>query len=239
LTKDGSRPTADVLDNPAWSALTTHQAHLAVGGDLAKRYPSHITPIAAIGRRDLTSVEELARLIPDGDWLSLPATLDQVAGLLPADVKVTLQKTLVQMVNEHHVEAPEPGLELTVLSKADIPEMMALTELTHPGPFRTDTYTLGTYLGIRIDGRLGAMAGQRMHLPGYREISAVCTHPDLQGRGYARMLVSQLVADIHDEGLTPFLHLEETNQRAQAIYAGLGFVERRRLPLLVIERAGP
>jgi predicted GNAT family acetyltransferase len=83
------------------------------------------------------------------------------------------------------------------------------------------------------------MAGQRMHLPGYREISAVCTHPDFQGRGYARTLVSRLVAAIREEGLTPFLHFEESNQRAQAVYAGLGFVERRRLPLLVIERAGP
>ncbi len=237
MTKDASRPAGD-LDNPAWSALTTHQSHLAVGSDLAKRYPSHIAPIAAIGRRDVTSVEDLVRLLPDGDWLSLPATFDQVAELLPADVKVTIQKKLVQMVNERHVEAPDPGLELSILSNADIPEMMALTELTHPGPFRPDTYTLGIYLGVRISGRLGAMAGQRMHLPGYREISAVCTHPDFQGRGYARTLVSRLVAVIREEGLIPFLHFEESNQRAQAVYAGLGFVERKRLPLLVIERRG-
>jgi predicted GNAT family acetyltransferase len=142
----------------------------------------------------------------------------------------------VQMVCDTRVEVPARGAELCVLSEADIPEMLALTALTHPGPFRSHTYTLGTYLGIRVDSRLAAMAGQRMHLPGYREISAVCTHPDFQGRGYARTVVSRLVAETFERGLVPFLHVEEANERAQALYNALGFVERARLPLLVIER---
>jgi predicted GNAT family acetyltransferase len=140
------------------------------------------------------------------------------------------------MVCETRVDVPAGGVEAFVLSEADVPEMVALTALTHPGPFRSQTYTLGTYLGVRVGGRLAAMAGQRMHVPGYREISAVCTHPDFQGRGYARMLVSRLVAETFDRGLVPFLHVEEANERAQALYVGLGFVERARLPLLVIER---
>ena len=80
------------------------------------------------------------------------------------------------------------------------------------------------------------MAGERMHLAGYREISAVCTHPEFEGRGYARALVSRLIAAILDEGLTPFLHVEEANLRARSVYRKLGFAERSRLPLLVLER---
>jgi predicted GNAT family acetyltransferase len=137
---------------------------------------------------------------------------------------------------QRRAKGPEPRYEVSELSEANIPEMLALTSLTHPGPFRPHTYTLGTYLGIHVNGRLIAMAGQRMHLPGHREISAVCTHPEFTGRGLARMLVSRLVDAVFDEGLTPFLHVEESNVRAQAVYTSLGFAERRRLPVLVAER---
>jgi predicted GNAT family acetyltransferase len=225
-----------VLDNPAWSALTTLQAHLAQGGGLARRYPEHVAPIAALGAEDHAAIEELADLVPEGDRISLPATLEGIAPRLPRQFTITLEKTLVQMVCETRVDVPARGVELCALSEADIPEMLALTALTRPGPFRSHTYTLGTYLGIRVDGRLAAMGGQRMHLPGYREISAVCTHPEFQGRGYARMLVSRLVAETFERGFVPFLHVEDGNQRAQAVYRDLGFVERTRLPLLVIER---
>ena len=174
-------------------------------------------------------------LVPEGDSVSLPATLESVVPLLPPQLAVTLEKRLVQMVCDTRVDRPAAGVELLALSEADIPDMLALTALTHPGPFRPQTYTLGTYLGIRIDGRLAAMGGQRMHLPGYREISAICTHPDFQGRGYARAVVGRLVAETFDRGLIPFLHVEEGNQRAQGVYRDFGFVERTRLPLLVVE----
>jgi predicted GNAT family acetyltransferase len=174
--------------------------------------------------------------VPPGDWISLPGTLDGIAAKLARPLTVTLETNLVQMLCETRVDVPATGAEPRVLSEADIPEMLALTALTHPGPFRSQTYTLGMYLGIRVGGRLAAMGGQRMHVPGHREISAVCTHPDFQGRGYARTLVSRLVAETFDRGLVPFLHVEESNARAQAVYKGLGFVERARLPLLVIER---
>ena len=225
------------LDNPAWSALTTLQAHLAVGGRLAKRYPPDIAPIAGIGQGDHRGIDELCTLLPNGDVLSLPATLEELGPLMPASVKITIQKRLVQMVSVQPVETTPTSVNVSILSEADVPEMLSLTELTHPGPFRPRTYTMGTYLGIRLGGRLVAMAGQRMHLPGWREISAVCTHPTVQGRGYARVLITRVAAAIRDEGLTPFLHVEETNRRAQEVYASLGFAERKRLPLLVIERA--
>jgi predicted GNAT family acetyltransferase len=227
-----------VLDNPAWWALTTHQAHLALGGDLARRYPPHLAPIAALGRRDRAALDELATLVPEGDSVSLPATLDSVVPLLPPQLSATLERRLVQMVCEKRVDVPAAGIELFALSEADIPDMLALTTLTHPGPFRSQTYTLGTYLGIRIDGQLAAMGGQRMHVPGYRELSAICTHPDFQGRGYARAIVARLVAETFDRRLIPFLHVEEGNHRAQGVYRDFGFVERARLPLIVVERRG-
>ena len=87
--------------------------------------------------------------------------------------------------------------------------MVALAALTHPGPFRSHTYRFGTYWGIRVKGVLAAMGGQRMHLPGYRELSAICTHPDFRARGYARAIVARLMTTTFDEGLTPFLHVEE------------------------------
>jgi predicted GNAT family acetyltransferase len=152
----------------------------------------------------------------------------------PLTVRFT--STLVQMVCARPiVTPPDPGL--SVLSAADVTEMLALTALTNPGPFRPETYTLGTYLGIRVGGRLAAMGGQRMYLPGYREVSAICTHPDFRGRGYARAIVAQLVAAIFDEGLTPFLHVQEENRAAQVVYDGLGFAVRAKLPLLVMDRA--
>ena len=222
------------LDNPAWSALTTHQAHLALGGDLARRYPPHLAPIAALGRRDRAALEELVTLVPEGDSVRCRRRGER-GSLLPPQLAVMLEKRLVQMVCESGVDGPAAGVELLALSEADIPDMLALTALTHPGPFRSQTYTLGTYLGIRIDGRLAAMGGQRMHVPGYREISAICTHPDFQGR-VRRAVVGRLVAETFDRGLIPFLHVEERNQRAQGVYRDFGFVERARLPLLVVER---
>lgn len=227
-----------LLDNPAWLALTTQQAHLAVGDGRALRYPDHITPIAAVGVPDRAAVDALAALVPDGDWLSLPATLPELEGLVGPPLKIALTKTLVQMVCERRVAVAASGAELCVLSEPDVPDMVALTSLTHPGPFRPQTYTLGMYLGIRVDGRLAAMGGERMHLPGAREVSAICTHPDFRGRGYARTIVARLVDAIFDEGLTPFLHVEAQNGAAQALYRELGFVERARLPLIVVERMG-
>ena len=225
------------LDNPAWSALTTYQAHLAVAGDGVRRYPNHVAPIAGIGRRDQRALDELAALVPEGDWISMPSTLNDLAPLVRAPLTVTVDRTLMQMVCERRVEVPPSGAELCVLSEPDIADMVALAALTQPGPFRSHTYTLGTYLGIRVGGVLAAMGGQRMHLPGYREVSAICTHPDFRGRGYARTIVARLVAAIFDEGLAPFLHVQEENAAAQAVYLGLGFVVRARLPLIVVQRA--
>ncbi len=114
--------------------------------------------------------------------------------------------------------------------------MLALTELTKPGPFRARTHTLGTFLGIRSERRLIAMAGTRFLLDGYREVSGVCTHPEFAGRGLARILVARIVNAIHAQGMTPFLHVDSENGRARSLYRRMGFVERAALPMVVVGR---
>jgi predicted GNAT family acetyltransferase len=225
-----------LLDNPAWSALTTFQAPRAIGGNDARRYPPDLAPIAAVGRRDPAALDELLTLVRPGDSVSLPATLEDLVPLLRPPLALMFTKRLVQMVCAKRAPEPAGDVGIRRLSESDSADMLALATLTQPGPFRPRTHTFGTYVGIRVDGVLAAMGGQRMHLPGHREVSAICTHPDFRGRGYARAIVARLIAITFDEGLTPFLHVEETNHGAQKLYGELGFVERARLPLVVLKR---
>lgn len=107
--------------------------------------------------------------------------------------------------------------------------MLELATLTEPGPFRMRTHELGAFYGIFENGRLMSMAGQRMRVPGCVEVSAVCTHPEARGRGYARALMLAVMGDIRNEGLTPFLHSWTFNHAAIRIYTDLGFVLRHRM----------
>lgn len=141
-------------------------------------------------------------------------------------------------------EDPQPvALELTrgeifrPLTTADVPEMVALAQLTEPGPFRERTIELGPFFGIFDDGRLVAMAGERMHLPHHVEVSAVCTHPKARGRGYARMLISIVMDEIRQRGKTPFLHSLADNDTAIRVYENLGFTQRRTFELAVLKRS--
>src|SRR5262249_37149003 len=151
---------------------------------------------------------------------------EDLASLVRPPLSLLFSRRLVQMVCTGPVQEPDGAFDIETLSGADADEMVALATLTRPGPFRSRTFAFGTFLGIREGGVLAAMAGQRMHLPGYREASGICTHPDFRGRGYARALVARLVNMMFGDGLTPFLHVEEGNQQAQALYRALGFAER-------------
>ena len=125
------------------------------------------------------------------------------------------------MVDDGVVAAPDP--EAVVLGPTDVPDMLALVERTRPGPFRPGTIRMGTYLGIRQRGRLVAMAGERLHPPGWTEISAVCTEPEHRGRGLATRLVQAVAAGIRERGEIPFLHAAATNVNAIRLYESLGF----------------
>jgi predicted GNAT family acetyltransferase len=142
---------------------------------------------------------------------------------------------LVQFVAPDSFGAEEP--EAVVLGPDDLPEMIALTALTEPGPFRSRTIECGRYLGVRRDGELIAMAGERYQLPGYIEISAVCTHPDFRGEGLATRLIRAVAAGIEAAGARPFLHTGATNTNAIRLYERLGFTVSNRMSVTIVEPA--
>jgi ribosomal protein S18 acetylase RimI-like enzyme len=228
-------PLGPALDNPVWSCLSSWHAHFSHGGTLARRYHATISPIAGLagdGPRHVAALEALAEIGEDIALLgsSVPA--------LGANWETLHASQLTQMVRMDASPLPEPDADVATLDAADVPEMLALVELTKPGPFRQRTIELGTYIGIREDGRLIAMAGERMQIDNLREMSAVCTHPDAQGRGYARALIGRVVNRMLRAGETPFLHVESRNLRAIDVYRALGFVTRAEFPLLYAKRIG-
>ena len=144
---------------------------------------------------------------------------------------------LLQMVAEKPAGSTSSnGFELLELGPADSPEMLALTALTKPGPFGTRTHELGTYIGLREKGKLVAMAGERLKVPGYTEISAVCTHPEHNGKGYAGLLMTEIMRRIRDRGETAFLHVRQDNARAITLYERLGFQARKLLHFAVLRK---
>ncbi len=233
MAASGTGVDSTVLSNPVWHALTTHHAALAQGDALARRYPSAIALFGAVATDDERAFASLEALVPPGEVVGL------VGGIPPTGDGWTLlrQPTLIQMVYEGPELEPEDADEaITSLSAADVPTMLQLVEITHPGPFQARTIELGRYLGIWQDGQLAAMAGERMHVPGYREISAVCTHPTFQRHGYAQRLIRHLIREIHSEGEVPFLHVVGGNSGAQNLYETMGFTRRGELPLYILER---
>jgi ribosomal protein S18 acetylase RimI-like enzyme len=155
----------------------------------------------------------------------------------PAEFKLLLAASGEQMIGAP-VETPIRSAEIITLGAADVPAMMELTKLTRPGPFTPRTHELGTFLGIRIDGQLVAMAGERMKPANYTEMTAVCVHPDYRGRGYAQMLLGAVSRQITARGEIPFLHVFTDNAAAIALYRRQGMEIRRRIFVTVLGRAG-
>jgi len=223
------------LDNPFWSSLTTGHARFALGGALARRYPADISPIAGLAAPEPGNIAALETLVSVGDDM---ATVARSTPKLPAHWEILYESRLTQMIRSDPTLLPEDPVDASTLGPADVPEMLALVELTKPGPFRLRTIELGTYIGARQSGRLLAMAGERLWIDDFREVSAVCTHPDVQGRGYARALIARVVNRMLRAGQTPMLHVESANRRAIDLYRALGFIPRTELSLLYARRIG-
>jgi ribosomal protein S18 acetylase RimI-like enzyme len=214
--------TPHPLDNPIWHALTTCQAKFAEISDLARRFPLDITTLAGFVEPTRESYDSLASLMGIGEDAAL--FLESFTAP-PAGWTVIETVPLLQMVHEGCATASS-AVEVEELNIADMPQMVALAELTKPGPFGRRTRELGTYIGVRRKGRLVAMAGERLRVPGYTEISAVCTHPEHLGRGYASALVAALVQSICNRDEVPFLHVRSENRHAIELYKRLDFAER-------------
>jgi predicted GNAT family acetyltransferase len=179
----------------------------------------------------MTDWRDAIELIPPG---TVAATIHDGAPL-PESLKVTHTFELVQMIGERASGAHDP--EAITLGSADVPEMLELVRLTEPGPFFQRTIELGKYVGIRRDGALIAMAGERLHFDGWTEISAVCTAPTHRGHGLASRLMSALIADIQHRSECVFLHVLIGNTNAIRLYEGLGFCARRSRTISVLTRA--
>ena len=220
------------LDRPIWSALTTRQQGLAEGGALAWRYPPAIVPFADMIDTSPQSFAALHALMSPTDMAVL-FTADAVTA--PAEFKVLLAETGEQMSGTP-AESALRDVDIVTLGVDDVPDMMALTELTKPGPFTPRTHELGTFLGIRIEGQLVAMTGERMKPADYTEMTAVCVHPSHRGRGYAQALLAAVSRQILARGEVPMLHVFSSNSSAIALYRRQGMEIRRRLWVTVLQR---
>lgn len=211
-----------VLDNPVWAALTGPHERFAQRVGLAARYDPEVTRFATLAdRTDPRAWADLATLVGPGGAVALSGTEIEP----PSGWDIQFRGAGVQLVDES-LEAADDR-EAVTLGPADVPEMLDLVERTQPGPFLTRTVELGTYLGIRREGKLVAMAGERLHPPGWTEISAVCTDAAFRGQGLATRLVRAVAAGIRRRGETPFMHAAATNTNAIRLYESIGFRLRR------------
>ncbi|WP_036000918.1 GNAT family N-acetyltransferase [Bradyrhizobium yuanmingense] len=223
-----------LLDRPIWSALTTSQKHLAEGGPRALRYPVDMTPFADMADMSAASFAALGGLM-SGSQVAVLFTPEPVE--IPAGFKVLLAEPGEQLICSP-ADTSLRDAEIVRLGATDVSAMMALTELTKPGPFAARTHELGTFLGIRARGELVAMAGERMKPGNFTEMTAVCVHPDHRGRGYAQALLAAIARQIEARGEIPFLHVFASNTSAIALYQRQGMRIRRRLQVTVLMKQG-
>ncbi|MFG2043693.1 GNAT family N-acetyltransferase [Dactylosporangium sp. NPDC048998] len=212
-----------LLDQAAWASLTGPHAHFAQGTGQALRYPADVSPIMAVPPvQDELVWADLHALIGPGELAMLSGDLSAP----PDDWELVHQGDGVQLVATDALRT-RAGDDLVTLGAADVPEMLDLVARTQPGPFKPETYRLGTYLGVRRGGALVAMAGERLHPPGWTEISAVCTDAGHRGQGLAATLVRAVAHNIRGRGETPFMHAAADNVNAIRLYRSIGFEIRR------------
>ena len=226
------------LDRPVWSALTGRLAPLAIraeqGEGAALRLDPDIGVFVAAADASTDSraaLDELCRRYPGAGLVEPEGT--PIAAVLP-DLPVVSQAPCVQMTAAALTPDTSGELDVLTLSAADADEMLALATLTRPGPFRKGTLRLGGFVGVRREGRLIAMAGERMKVDGFSELSGVCTHPDFRGQGLAGALSRIVVARILARGEQAFLHAYAEHAATIAFYEGLGFSTRARMTYTVL-----
>ena len=223
--------TPEPLDNPFYAALRSRHREIALGNADVVRYPAPFAPFLGLARDDI-DLTAAVPLVAHGETVYL-------IGVAPARVaqgwELQAYRPLAQMVCDKPlavVDGPEP-IELTPAHRADVLE---LTALVYPHYFRPRTMELGRYFGIYRDGRLAAMIGERLGMDGWQEMSAICTHPDWNGRGYARRLTALLTNDNLERGRQPFLHVSHENPRAKHLYEQLGYTLRRDIGFWSLRR---
>lgn len=225
---------SDALERPVWAALTGRQSHLTVASGEAVRIDPAYGPFAAARDRSDACLQALARtLAGTEDEIGL---VEAEAWPIPPGTRVVRTGELIQMVCDAPVSA-EADPRVVPLGEADAADMRALALATEPGPWGAKTHRNGRFYGIRVDGRLAAMAGERMLLSGLAEVSGVCAWPEFRGQGMAAALIRAVVRGFVARGDTPFLHSYAANAGAIRLYEALGFRTRRSMALTVLALA--
>ncbi len=224
----------DALLDPVRNALNSIHAHFAVGRAPARRYPEEVAPFAVIDDASEPTLAWLEALLAPGEQVYIfnepPSEMNRLAVGPPLHT--------FQMLGPEPPSFEMRGNEASsvLMGPEDACEMFELISLAFAGFYRPRTYEMGTYYGIRVDGKLVAMAGERLCMIGYREISGVCTHPAHTGKGYARTLVLRLLQGHAVAGVKSFLHVGKANTRAAALYERMGFRVLRSIALWPISR---
>jgi ribosomal protein S18 acetylase RimI-like enzyme len=221
------------LNNPVYHALCTTDASFNIGNDVVKFFHQEVSPFAGFDEENKNGFEQLHDLLPQGRKI-LYAKPSPIAAPKGWEVQHEIEGR--QFVYEGGaVSGSFP--DIVLLNETHVEEMIALTRLTKPGPFDNRTIEFGQYHGIFENGKLAAMTGQRLHINNFTEISAVCTHPDHLGKGYATALLQHQLQIILNNDEIPFLHVRADNDRAIAVYERLGFKVSRPMFFYFMKRA--
>ena len=225
-----------ILDNMIWNAITTGNSDIAIVKDEVGRYLPAIAPFAGMKEFNDVNLQNLYEFIPVAGRVAISSLKKMEHD--ESKWKLVQAMDVTQMVYEYPVNTfvTKNSNFIVPLTDEHIPLLLELTALTKPGPFLERTIEFGNYFGIFIDGRLAAMTGQRMNPVPYMEVSAVCTHPDFRGNGYAKALMLHVMKIILDNSFTPFLHVLTSNIIAIQLYESIGFGKRTELFVDVIER---
>ncbi|HUS03113.1 MAG TPA: GNAT family N-acetyltransferase [Chitinophagaceae bacterium] len=223
-----------LLNNPVYNALLSGDAHLGCGNNKAKYFYEEVSPFAGFPEDDPHGFNELHNLLPANRRILFATrkALNDVPGW-----QLTHEIKGLQFVYTGTHIASGNSPELIPLESKHVEEMTALARLTKPGPFGKRTIDFGYYYGIFDNGKLVAMTGQRLHVENYTEISAVCTHPDHLGKGYAEALTRHQLNLICGSGKIPFLHVRDDNERAISLYLRLGFTENGPMNFYFLKRS--
>lgn len=222
-----------VLDNPIYYSLNSAHQQFSKSANEVNYYQSDIAPFAGLKDNSLTNFNTLFNCSePESTFVVFTPTTYEI----PERWKLLTQINMFQMVYEHPNVPSGNESDFEDLSEANVVEMIELVKLTEPGPFRTNTIILGDYIGVFKTEKLVSMAGHRFHPAPYIEISAVCTHPDHLGKGYAYQLLREQIKRILEKSQIPFLHVRNDNVAAVKLYQKLGFVIRTDMIAYVLQK---
>lgn len=227
-----NKERGELLSNPIWHALGSRQQHFNRGNDTLRYFPEEVAPFVGLPNWNADDVQLLSKDLPRNRSFYI---LIEKQIHLPDKLDIKFTLPLYQMeCNELHPEFTDNPVKR--LGEEHISQMLELTSLTRPGPFHNKTISLGNYIGIFDGERLIAMGGERLKVPGFTEISAICTHPDYRGKMLASHIISLLSQQIFDKGEIPFLHTRTDNSKAISVYEKLGYKISRDIFFAIIEK---